>query len=315
MQGERKIVHNDYSKQSIMKTKNIYAMLAAIVALLALTACSDDNDSNPVLDKAPTTFVLNTPTMAEQYIELTKDNTVTLSWSQPDYGFAALATYFVQVGVVQADGSVNWCPDYLETTYTTCRADVNGEEIAQAINAADGFKSEDDYKDMGVRQIAMRLHAAILDGENESIDITKITSNTVIFKQMKNYKAVKAPKKMYIIGACGGWAEPSEANREALSDWVVNETGVATGIYQGSFDIPAGQFQLRFYTALTGWDGGASIGSQEDDANVDIALTDNVYEGDVVVPGKGNWHIADWAGGTVEVTIDLNKNKVKFQKK
>ncbi len=300
-----------------MKYKKIISLLASALAFFGMTSCSDDNDSNPVLDESakPTTFVLNTPTMAEQYIELSADNTVTLTWSQPNYGFAALATYAVQVGVVQADGSTTWCDDLLETTYTTCRADVNGEEIAMAINNADGFKSEEDYKDMGVRQIAMRVKAAILDGENVAIPVTEITSNAVVFKMMKAYKAIKAPKKMYIIGQCSGWSEPAEANREGLATWTIVETGVGTGIYQGTFDIPAGTFQFRFYSALTGWDGGASVGSQEADANVDIAMSDNVYEGDITVPGKGNWQIADWAGGTVEITIDLNKNKVKFEKK
>ena len=123
-----------------MKHKKILSLLAAGLAFFGMTSCSDDNDSNPVLDTAPTTFVLNTPTMTDQYVELSADNTVTLSWSQPDYGFAALATYFVQVGVQQADGSVTWCDDYLETTYTQCIADLNGKEIAQAINQADGFR-------------------------------------------------------------------------------------------------------------------------------------------------------------------------------
>ena len=298
-----------------MKHKKILSLLAAGLAFFGMTSCSDDNDSNPVLDTAPTTFVLNTPTMTDQYVELSADNTVTLSWSQPDYGFAALATYFVQVGVQQADGSVTWCDDYLETTYTQCIADLNGKEIAQAINQADGFKSEEDYKDMGVRTIAFRVLSAILDGEGKPIDITKILSNTVLMKKMQSYKAIRAPKKMYLIGACGGWTEPSEANREALTSWVINETGVGTGIYQATFDIPAGQFQFRFYTALTGWDGGASIGSQEDDTEIAITMTDDDYEGDVTVPGKGSWKIADWAGGSVQITVDMNKNKVKFEKK
>ena len=118
---------------------------------------------------------------------------------------------------------------------------------------------------------------------------------------------------MWIIGACGGWTEPSEGSREALVDWVINETGVGTGIYQGTYEIPAGKFQLRFYSALTGWDGGASIGSQEADANKDITLTGGVYDGDATIPGKGNWQVSGWEGGTVRITLNLNTKKVKFE--
>ena len=296
-----------------MKHNKIFSLLAAGIALLGMTSCSDDNDSNPVLNTAPTSFVLNTPTMSEQYIELSEDNTVTLSWSQPDYTFAALATYYIQVGVVGNGDAITWCDDLLETTYTTCKADVSGEEIAMAINAADGFKADEDYRDMGVRAIAMRVHSAILDGENNDIPITKIVSNTVIFKKMQSFKAIKAPKKMWIIGACGGWTEPSEGSREALVDWVINETGVGTGIYQGTYEIPAGNFQFRIYSALTGWDGGASIGSQEADANKDITLTGGVYDGDATIPGKGNWQVAGWEGGTVRITLNMNTKKVKFE--
>jgi len=297
-----------------MKFKKIFSLLVAGLALLGVVSCSDDHDSNPVLNTAPTKFVLNTPTMSEQYIELSKENTVTLSWSQPDYSFAALATYTIQVGVVGSGGNITWSDELLETTYTICRADVNGEEIAMAINNADGFKQETDYKDMGVRQIAMRVHAAILDGENNDVPITKIVSNTVIFKQMKSFKSIKAPKMMWIIGACGGWTEPSEGNRDALQSWILMETGVGTGIYQGTFDIPAGQFQLRLYTALTGWDGGASIGSQVEDAGVEISMGSGSYDGDIVAPGKGNWVVSGWEGGKVKMTINMNTLKVKFEK-
>ncbi|MBQ8711583.1 MAG: SusE domain-containing protein [Prevotella sp.] len=297
-----------------MKHNKIFSLLAAGMALLGMTSCSDDNDSNPVLNTAPTTFVLNTPTMSEQYIELTEDNTVSLSWSQPDYGFAALATYYIQVGVVGNGGNITWSDNLLETTYTKCRADVPGEEIAMAINDADGFKAEEDYQDMGVRPIAVRVISAILDGENNDIPITKITSNTVTFKQVQAYKAIKAPKKIWIIGACGGWTEPAEGSRDALVDWIVNETGVGTGIYQGTYDIPAGNFQLRFYSALTGWDGGASIGSQEADSSKEITMDGGVYDGDITAPGKGSWQISDWAGGQVRITVNMNTNKVKFEK-
>ena len=54
-------------------------------AALMFTACSDDRDSNPMLQQ-PSSFVLNTPAYASQAIDLQNSQSVNLTWSQPDYG-------------------------------------------------------------------------------------------------------------------------------------------------------------------------------------------------------------------------------------
>lgn len=300
-----------------MKSK-ILSLLALGIAVFGMASCSDDNDSNPVIDTKPTKFVLNTPTMSEQHVQLSAENTVTLAWSAPDYDFLALPTYFVQVGVKQADGTIAWDevdgkPYYLETTYNSVKANVPGEEIAMSINSALGFKSEDEYTDKGYIEVAFRIHAAILDGEGVEIPVSTIESNTVTFKYMSSYKAIRAPKTMFVIGAQDGWIEPTPDNKPNIT--TITETGVGTGIYKGTLSLGAGKFQFRFYTALTGWDGGASIGPQADDKTFEIALKDNVYEGTATVPGKGSWSIPDWEGGDVVVILDLNKNTVRFEKK
>ena len=302
-----------------MKYKKIFSVLALGLACLGITSCADDNDSNPVLNTAPTTFVVNEPTMGEQHIQLTPDNTVSLSWSQPDYGFAAYATYSVEVGIVK-DGTIKWAKDKLATTFNTCTATIPGEEIAEAMNDVEGFKSEDEYTDKGFREVAFRIHSAILDGEGNDIEVTKIASNVVTFKHMNAYKAVAAPRKMFVVGACSGWTTPDALNADAYKDWVIMETGVKTNIYQGTFDINAGEFQLRFYSALTGWDAGASIGAIEDDVTTAIELENGVFDGSVAYPtagmekgSKGSWQVTDWAGGKVRMTLDLNKATIKFE--
>ena len=288
------------------------------LAVLGITSCSDDHDSNPVVDTKPTKFVLNTPTMSEQHIQLSEENTVTLSWSAPDYNFLALPTYFIQVGVKQADGTVAWDTDngkpyYLETTYNVVKADIPGEEIAMAINNALGVKSAEEYTDKGYIEVAFRIHAAILDSEGKDIPVSCIESNVVTFKHMASYNAVRAPKKMYIIGALDGWLEPSPANKDNLT--YIMETGVGTGIYKGTISIAAGSFQFRFYSDLTGWDGGASIGSQEADSPVELKFDESISNSSVAQPGKGSWQVSDWAGGDVEITLDMNNKNVKFEKK
>ena len=296
-----------------------------LAGLAATTSCSEDRESNPTVMK-PTAFVLNTPAMTDQYIELSQKNSVHLTWSQPDYGYNAYATYKVQVGLVQADGSIKWnedngAPKYLETPYYKCNVNINAEEIAMAINAIDGVTKEDDYVDMGYRGIAMRVASSIRNSVNEEIPGSTIISNHVVFKNMKAYCAVKSPAALWIIGNCSGWSEPSAGNAAALADWRIFETEIGSNVFEGVITMPAGNLQFRFYSALTGWDGGASVGPtytdpddpDGDDKDMACEFTEGVYSGTCDVPSKDKWNFTGFAGGDVKLTVDLNQNKVKFE--
>lgn len=77
--------------------KNIIKSTALLLCSLAfLTACDDDRDNNPTI-QTPTTFVLNTPSYAQANVDLATSESLAFSWSQPDYGFPALASYQIQV--------------------------------------------------------------------------------------------------------------------------------------------------------------------------------------------------------------------------
>ena len=78
--------------------KKLSILFACLVAVLSLNSCKEDTD--PQYNE-PTKFVLNTPALAAQYYELTEDGTLDLSWSQPDYGYAAAATYKVSVSLLE----------------------------------------------------------------------------------------------------------------------------------------------------------------------------------------------------------------------
>ena len=86
-------------------------------------------------------------------------------------------------------------------------------------------------------------------------------------------------------------------------------------VYTGLFTFPAGEVAFRFYSALTGWDGGASIGSQEADEDLSIEgkFVDNIYEGPAVIPGKGNWTFTMTEEMNVNLTVDVKNKTVKFE--
>lgn len=308
--------------------------LLLLGGVAVLTSCDEDRDSNPTVQK-PTTFVVNTPAMADQYIELSANNSVNLTWSQPDYGYNAYATYQIQVGILNdrvptAVGDIEegivWNekdgePKYLETPYFKCNANINAQEIAEAINEIDGVTKEEDYVDMGFRKIVMRVRSTIQTSLNEVVPGTEIISEPVVFNHMRAYCAVKSPAALWIIGNCSGWKEPNEGNADALSGWRIYETTIGSNVFEGTVTMPDGTLQFRFYSALTGWDGGASIGAtyedpddpDGDDKDAPSEFTEGVFSGTCDVPSKDKWKFDNFPGGDLKLTVDLNQKTVKFE--
>lgn len=298
--------------------------LLALVAVL-FAACDSDRDDNPTIGQgnAPTEFVLNTPAMTEQFIQLSESNKVNLTWSQPNYVYNAIPTYRIQVGIVD-NGTVKWYvdengnPKYLDTSFNVCNVNVSGEEIAEALCKIDGFGAPEDYVDMGTREIAVRVRATIDDATGKELPGTEIVSNTITFKHMAAYNAVKGLTCVWIIGNCSGWKEPSAGNAEALADWAVWETAIGSKVYEGTFEMPdytdaaeGDKLTFRFYTKLTGWDAD-SYGTQVDDSPIDGAIGSGSFTGKFV-KGKGSWRFNDFTTGKMKITIDMEASTVKFE--
>lgn len=297
-----------------MKTKYLSSVLIAAFSIL-FAACSSDRDDNPKLgpNHTATDFVVNTSAVADQYIQLSPVNNVNLTWSQPNYGVNTVVNYKVQVGLVE-NGSVNWSDEYLETSYTSCNVQLSGEEIAKAICKLDGFKTEDDYVDMGFRKIAMRVAANIQTTTSQLVEGTEIMSNVVSFKHMAAYCNIPTKAKLFIIGSCCNWPEPVASQKQKLIDdgWFVEETEIGSNKYHGVVEMPAGDLTFRFYSKLTGWGSDdnpeGSIGQQAKDEAKEFTLP---HSG-TCMPGKGSWTFTGFPGGKLEITVDLGNNTVSF---
>ena len=286
--------------------KKIFSFALMLLGMATvLTSCKDDRESNPTIGQ-PTQFVVNASPLAGQYIQLSPNNKVNLTWSQPNYGYNALATYQIQVGVNNG-GNIVWnqkdgADKFLETTYTMCKANINGEEIAEAICEIDGVEDEDHYVDLGFREIAFRVKSSILDSRGNDVAGSVILSNAVMFEHMAAYCAIKSLATVWVIGNCGGWTEPSAKNAE-----------IGSKIFNGVVEMPEGDLTFRIYTALTGWDGGASLGHQADDVSTEVEFSDGVYTDQYVYPGKGSWTFVGFPGGKLEITLDMIQGTIKFQ--
>lgn len=287
-----------------------YILFSFISLVLATASCSGLEEENPVI-QTPTKLVLNTPATANQYVDLGYDKdagTVNFTCSQADYGFAASANYYMQVSLDESFSNF----EELATSYTSCNMNVKASEIAEAVCKLRGIKSEETYTDEPARKVFFRVRSQILKYED-----TSILSNVVAMEKVKGYFALRLPGYIYLVGAPEGWVGPSEDQKAHYSEWQLLESDNAIGskVYYGEFDVPAGKFQFRFYTALTGWDKD-SYGIQEADATLDITMTNGIYDGKIV-KGKGSYQIPDWPGGKVKITVNMSndsKMTVKFEK-
>lgn len=123
---------------------------------------------------------------------------------------------------------------------------------------------------------------------------------------------VVVAKYIYMMGSLQGWDEPSVANADKYQDYrLADRTG--TGIYIGEFDVPAGDWYVRFIPELAesnGWDA-PQWGAGVEDANNDAAFTNGTFSASYVV-GKGNWLFHMDAAAKVSITLDTNNNTVEF---
>lgn len=273
----------------------------AVLLSTAFTSCKED--TQPRLER-PTEFVLNTPALADNTYVLSADNGVELSVSQADYGMGIVPTYTVEVATKEDKSDAK----ALEEKYTSARFTVPGESLSLALCEQLGYVSEETFSTTPV-PVYVRVISSVA-----GCDYATIASNWVELKSVQPYFAVKLPDSIWLIGQCTGWDV-------ATSSMELVETEFESRIYQGTFEIPAGQFQFRFYDQLGDW-ASWSIGSQNADSTVDITFTDGVYEGPAFLggdgdeQGKGSWQVPDWPGGTVKMTVNLSnpaKAKVIFE--
>ncbi len=318
------------------KIFNIIAALACVGSLF--TACEESQDlTDPKAQQPVDNNFLNTPPTANYQYDLSATESVTLTLSQPDYGVATIPTYAVQLSLdpefdgVPAqwryNGTESTPQNYIElpSTYNTTTISIAAREIADAINGCRGYNQlsqlqEADYTDYD-GPVYLRIRAYFAGASDDIFDLYNVVSNAVKLNYVKAYPTIRVPGFIYLVGAPEGWSGPTPGNAEHYENWKLFEADdkIGSQIYSATFDIPAGQFQFRFYSALQDWDFN-SIGSQDGDSPVDIALNDNgIYSGSCVVgagkgEGKGSWQIPGWEGGEVTITVNTKAKTVEFKK-
>lgn len=282
--------------------KKLALFFACAAALVGFTSCEDDKD--PVYQQ-PTKFVLNTPALQDQYLELTEDGTFELSCSQPDYGYAAVVNYSAEVSLTEDFAN---CKEITSKgTGTTAKMTFSSADLALVLCELHGFVDESTFQDIDAEKVYFRAVARLA-----GVESSEIRSNVVSLNKVKLYFAVPTPDYIWVIGsasAFGGWTEPSEANSAALAGARLFEPQNAIGskVYSNTFDIPAGDVTFRLYVHLTGWDGGDSWGYKVDDEGTNVELVDGTFTAPLV-NGKGSFTFAGWQGGEMTITADFSSS-------
>lgn len=270
--------------------KKITYILSTIALAFGVGACSETQDDNPVLNPQPEAGgyqeYLNIPMYAEQLLSLTKETqngTVDFTCSQPDYGFAAAATYSVEVSLtpftIPSDNSREMTRDeeeglptsvVLSTTFNDCGAiNVPNSEIANAIVAMLGIESPDDvptpYNPLYVRLISQIFSGSAL------VPNTTVYSNQVTLKgvSLAYIPAVEAglPTGIFLRGGMNNWG--NDPGFDVNSPWEFLTTTEA-GVYLISdAEIPGG---TEFKVADMAW-GDVNAGYSSGDIQLEVPYT------------------------------------------
>lgn len=180
--------------------KNIFkTSLLLMLGVLLLTACKDDNGSNPTFQE-PTQFVLNTPVVANSLLDLNNSTGLELTFSQPDYGYPAYTQYKVLISpnADMADAIE------LKQVYTTTAISIDPVTIAGQLTeyfVEKQGKTEADFP--MILPLYVQMKAMLTKSDGSAVEGGEILSNIVKLNQVRlGYllPPVLAPEHLYIIG-------------------------------------------------------------------------------------------------------------------
>lgn len=184
--------------------KNIIkSALLVVMSLTLMTACSDDNDSNPSI-QTPTEFKLNTPALVNTPIDLANSSKIILTCSQPNYGYTASVQYTVQVAT---DENMTDAVELSETS-TSAKVAIDAASLASALTNiyVEKGKTEADFP-MDVKAY-FRLKANIVTSNGNVVEGTEILSNVVSLNNIHllfSLPPVNLPKNVYVTGSFCDW--------------------------------------------------------------------------------------------------------------
>lgn len=274
-------------------------MMLATGAFL-LTACSDDNNSNPTLVQ-PTEFSMFAPSVGEGNVVLEQTEAIALSWTIPvftDFGAPVVPTYIVQMSPVgtftqeyDENAEDNTGADFvtIDQTFNSTTGEVNSQRINQALQKMLGWTSEDDVP--ANMALTFRAKSFVRDaGGNEYNTI--ISSNTATVNCIPYFILDRLPLLWYMVGnniGSNAWGNDklgggliallptdSETYDKTTGTGIVSYTGFFSAGTQFKFVQTPGDWNTQMnFTNVDNADG--TIISDEDGDNHNIGIRADGY--------------------------------------
>ncbi|MDE6532839.1 MAG: SusE domain-containing protein [Muribaculaceae bacterium] len=214
--------------------KKIFLTFAMAAVALGFSSCNETWDDNPVLNTHEgeiTADFLNIPAMQNQSIMITnsnKDGHFNLTCSQPDFGYAAVATYKVQVSLTE---DFTEFEEIAQAFYDCAQINPLNGDVAAVVEKLSGVKTEDDLP-LPYQKVYMRLHAYVA----QSASNTNYISNVVHFNSVSaDYLAIwvaDVPVNIYVRGGMNDWGSPAEWQFKTGTEentWVIDNCTIAAG--------------------------------------------------------------------------------------
>lgn len=281
--------------------KILKSALLLVMGLGLFTACSDDNDSNPVV-KEPTTFVLNTPVMTNALVDLANSEVVQLTCSQPDYGFPVRTSYKVEVAL--SEDMANAVP-FGETFYNA-KINLDAATLASMLTTMelDKGKGEADFP-MQI-PVYFRVTACMVDGLNNPVDGMAISSNVVKLNKVRllySLPPVTTPEELFLVGSFCGWDWNKSLKMVQVYD--------ATNVFWHMVYID--ESGIKFNTA-TAWDGGEKGFAGLNSVGGDLAAEIQASSDGNIASNKPGWYLmivtTSVNGRDIVYDVQFNKPEV-----
>lgn len=220
--------------------KSILFVLPAL-ALAALTSCEPDTD--PKLDTTKDyDFVLNTPPLANQFIDLKTEGIIEFTLSQPNYGITLAPNYELEMSlspefqplsaepVIDSEGEEHILAGSYPLTLEGSNKgvlSVSMANIALGILELNGIFDDDMYEGDYEGPVYFRSICSVGDGY--SSELTSVTSNVVTLSQVRGYKAEasNADLTLCVPGNGNGWSNTPDQPALVSNDGGLTYVGFA----------------------------------------------------------------------------------------
>ncbi len=187
--------------------KKILLSIAVLGVALGFSSCNETWDDNPVL-KTHTGEVkadfLNQPVMQNMPIMITNDNkdgNFHLTCSQPDFGYAAIATYKVQCSLTEDFATY----EEISQSFYNCAEinPVNGD-VAAALEKLCGVQTENDLP-LPYTKLYMRLRAYIAQDEANTTFLSNVVSFSGVAADYLAIWVANVPVNIFMRGGMNDW--------------------------------------------------------------------------------------------------------------